>query len=98
MLILTATPARRPLLTSVTPPEESWRGRAAAPCTPIGEMTKQSCSSRGCEGSVDILTPLSGWPALLRNTRNVGDFINWKDQDSYQRAFERLLRDLKAEA
>jgi hypothetical protein len=40
----------------------------------------------------------SGWPALLKNTRNVGDFTNWKDHDSYQRAFDRLLRDLKAEA
>lgn len=39
-----------------------------------------------------------GWPALLRNTRHVGDFTRWKDHDSYQRAFERLLRDLKAGA
>jgi hypothetical protein len=39
----------------------------------------------------------SGWPALLKNTRNVGDFTDWKDHDSYQRAFDRLLRDLKAE-
>jgi uncharacterized protein YjbI with pentapeptide repeats len=39
----------------------------------------------------------SGWPALLKNTRNVGDFTRWKDHDSYQKAFDRLLRDLKAE-
>jgi hypothetical protein len=39
----------------------------------------------------------SGWPALLKNTRNVGDFTNWKDHDSYQKAFDRLLRALKAE-
>jgi hypothetical protein len=38
----------------------------------------------------------SGWPALLKNPRNVGDFTNWKDHDSYQKAFDRLLRDLKA--
>ena len=28
----------------------------------------------------------------------IPDFSNWKDHDSYQRAFERLLRDLKAGA
>jgi hypothetical protein len=39
----------------------------------------------------------SGWPALLKNTRNVGDFTDWKNHDSYQKAFDRLLRDLKAE-
>jgi hypothetical protein len=38
----------------------------------------------------------SGWPALLKNTRNVGDFTNWKGHDSYRKAFDRLLRDLKA--
>jgi hypothetical protein len=44
-----------------------------------------------------VMEVKSGWPALLKNTRNVGDFTNWKDHDSYQRAFDRLLRDLKAE-
>lgn len=39
----------------------------------------------------------SGWPALVRNTRNIGDFRQWKNHDSYQKAFDRLLRDLKAE-
>lgn len=38
-----------------------------------------------------------GWPALIRNTRHIRDFRKWKDHDSYQKAFERLLRDLKAE-
>ena len=28
----------------------------------------------------------------------IPDFSNWKDHDSYQKAFERLLWDLKAEA
>jgi hypothetical protein len=27
----------------------------------------------------------------------IPDFSNWKDHDSYQAAFQRLLRDLKAE-
>ena len=39
----------------------------------------------------------SGWPALIRNTRHIGDFSRWKDHNAYQQAFERLLRDLKAE-
>lgn len=29
--------------------------------------------------------------------KNVGDFTRWKEHDSYQKAFDRLLRDLKAE-
>jgi hypothetical protein len=37
-----------------------------------------------------------GWPALIRNTRNIGDFRRWKTHDMYQKAFDRLLRDLKA--
>ena len=28
----------------------------------------------------------------------IPDFSNWKDHDSYQHAFERLLKDLKASA
>jgi hypothetical protein len=39
-----------------------------------------------------------GWPALVRNTRNIGDFTRWKRRDTYQKALDRLLRDLKAEA
>lgn len=39
----------------------------------------------------------AGWPALIKNTRNIGDFRKWKDHDSYQKAFDRLLRDLQAE-
>ncbi len=39
----------------------------------------------------------AGWPSYLRNTRNIGDFRTWKDHDSYTKAFDRLLRDLKAD-
>ena len=39
----------------------------------------------------------TGWPADIRRSRNVGDFKKWKIHDVYQKAFERLLRDLKAE-
>jgi uncharacterized protein YjbI with pentapeptide repeats len=38
----------------------------------------------------------AAWAADIRRTRHIGDFRNWKDHGSYQKAFERLLRDLKA--
>jgi uncharacterized protein YjbI with pentapeptide repeats len=43
-----------------------------------------------------VMTLETGWPALIRNTRNIGDFRRWKTHGVYQQAFERLLRDLKA--
>jgi len=36
------------------------------------------------------------WAASLRRTRHIGDFRAGKDHDPYQKAFARLLRDLKA--
>jgi hypothetical protein len=38
------------------------------------------------------------WAAAIRRTRHVGDFTRWKEHDSYRRAFDRLLRDLRAGA
>jgi uncharacterized protein YjbI with pentapeptide repeats len=38
------------------------------------------------------------WAVKLRRERHITDFANWKDHDAYQKAFERLLRDLKAES
>ncbi len=38
------------------------------------------------------------WSAHLRQKRHIGDFRNWKRHDAYRGGFERLLRDLKAEA
>ena len=38
-----------------------------------------------------------GWPALIRNTRNIGDFTRWRHSETYQQALDRLLRDLKTE-
>lgn len=38
------------------------------------------------------------WPATIRRSRHIGDFSDWKNHDSYRQAFERLMRDLKAEA
>jgi class 3 adenylate cyclase len=45
-----------------------------------------------------VMVGKAGWSAYLRNTRNIGDFTRWKDYDAYRKAFERLLRDLKAGA
>ena len=39
----------------------------------------------------------AGWPAFIRNTRNIGDFRRWKTHDVYQKAFDRLLKNLKTE-
>ncbi len=36
------------------------------------------------------------WAATLRRERHIGDFRDWKHQDSYTKGFDRLLRDLKA--
>ena len=44
-----------------------------------------------------VMESKGGWAALIRNTRNIGDFRRWKEPDAYQKAFERLLRDLKSE-
>ena len=35
------------------------------------------------------------WAAKVRQ-RHIGDFRQWKQHDAYQKAFDRLLRDLKA--
>ncbi len=47
----------------------------------------------------DVITESKqAWAATIRRKRHIGDFTGWKQPDSYQKAFERLLRDLKAEA
>jgi TIR domain len=38
-----------------------------------------------------------GWAVDIRRQRHIGDFRQWKDHDAYQKAFQRLLRDLKAD-
>jgi uncharacterized protein YjbI with pentapeptide repeats len=39
----------------------------------------------------------TGWPAFIRNSRNIGDFRRWKDHNRYKDMFERLLRALQEE-
>ena len=43
-----------------------------------------------------VLNTRDDWAAKIKRRRHIGDFSNWKDKASYQKAFERLLRDLKA--
>jgi TIR domain len=41
-----------------------------------------------------VMQTSEGWARLLRGQRNIGDFTGWKEHDSYQKSFERLMRDL----
>ena len=38
----------------------------------------------------------AGWPALITNTRHIGDFRKWKEHDMFEATFGRLIRDLTA--
>jgi hypothetical protein len=44
-----------------------------------------------------VMDSTTGWAGNIRRQRHIGDFSRWKDHDSYKRAFDRLLRDLKSE-
>lgn len=44
-----------------------------------------------------VMDCLHSWAADIRRTRQIGDFRNWKDHDSFQRSLDRLLRDLKGQ-
>lgn len=41
-----------------------------------------------------VMEAEASWANYLRNTRHIGNFSQWKEHDAYQRAFQRLLRDL----
>jgi hypothetical protein len=43
-----------------------------------------------------VMQTPEAWAAKLR-ARNIGDFSRWKEHDSYQKGFERLMRDLRVE-
>jgi len=42
-----------------------------------------------------VMSAAQAWAADVRRSRQIGDFRDWKDDDCYKRALERLLRDLK---
>lgn len=37
------------------------------------------------------------WATHIKRTRHIGDFTHWKNHNEHQKAFKRLLRDLKVE-
>jgi uncharacterized protein YjbI with pentapeptide repeats len=41
-----------------------------------------------------ILEVKDGWPRILREARNIGDFTSWRDRERHRQAFSDLLRDL----
>jgi uncharacterized protein YjbI with pentapeptide repeats len=41
-----------------------------------------------------VMQTSEAWASKLR-ARHIGDFTRWKEHDSYQRSFERLMRDLR---
>lgn len=44
-----------------------------------------------------VMDTEEAWAATIRRTRHIGDFTGWKDHYSYKKAFDRVLRDLKAD-
>ncbi|MFL6282927.1 MAG: toll/interleukin-1 receptor domain-containing protein [Pyrinomonadaceae bacterium] len=72
----------------------------------VGDEVEAALEKEEGQGGKVVLFPLrlddavmeikEGWPAKVRRTRHIGDFSDWKSHDSYKKAFERLMRDLKA--
>jgi hypothetical protein len=44
-----------------------------------------------------VLETREAWASKLRRGRHIGDFRGWKDHDTYQKALERVLRDLRVD-
>ncbi len=44
-----------------------------------------------------VLKTKDDWAEKIRLRRHIGDFSAWKDEAKYKKAFERLLKDLKAQ-
>jgi uncharacterized protein YjbI with pentapeptide repeats len=44
-----------------------------------------------------VIQTSEGWARLLHGQRHIGDFTGWKEHDSYQKSFDRLMRDLRVE-
>jgi hypothetical protein len=43
-----------------------------------------------------VMKANQAWASYVRNTRNIGDFSNWKDHDTYEKSLKRLLESLKS--
>lgn len=44
-----------------------------------------------------VMNSTVSWAADIRRQRHIGDFSQWKNHDAYEKAFSRLLRDLRTE-
>jgi hypothetical protein len=44
-----------------------------------------------------VMEATQPWAADVRRTRHIGDFHNWHQHPEYRKAFDPLLRDLKAD-
>ncbi len=44
-----------------------------------------------------VMATTKAWAADIRRTRHIGEFGHWREHNSYKKALERLLRDLKAQ-
>jgi hypothetical protein len=42
-----------------------------------------------------VMLTSQAWAADIRRMRHIGDFTHWKEHDTYQHSFTRLLRDLQ---
>jgi uncharacterized protein YjbI with pentapeptide repeats len=72
------------------------------------EFEVETALSKETKGKPTVLFPIrlddtvmessTAWAAHIKNTRHIGDFTKWKNHDDYQRAFTRLLRDLKSDS
>jgi hypothetical protein len=45
-----------------------------------------------------VMESKEAWAGLLRRDRNIGHFRHWKEDETYKKSFERVLRDLKLAA
>lgn len=44
-----------------------------------------------------VMESQTGWAADIRRSRHIGDFTCWKDHEAFRRAFDRVVRDLRAD-
>jgi uncharacterized protein YjbI with pentapeptide repeats len=75
--------------------------------SPWVEKEVETAFEKECQQNRTVLFPIrlddavmeteQAWAADIRRMRHIGDFHNWKIHDSYKKAFDRLLRDLKSE-
>lgn len=70
------------------------------------EFEVEAAMDKEQEGKPSVLFPVrlddtvmdstTAWAAHIKRTRHIGNFTKWKERGEYNKAFSRLLRDLKA--